>query len=153
LLADPQKLRRLMRVWPPFAAAGISMVEIADDWSRAVLRLRLRPWTANFVGTQYGGSMFSMTDPWWMILMMRRLGPDYVVWDKAAEVEFLTPGRTDVTATFEIPDDVVAQIRAEAADGERVLRWFPVDVVATDGTVIARVRKQLHIRRKPNSVG
>ena len=107
LLSSPAAMRRLMRAWPPYAAAGIRMVEIADDWSRCVMELRLRPWTANFVGTQFGGSMFSMTDPWWMILMMRRLGPGYVVWDKAAEIEFVAPGRGDVRATFELTDEMV----------------------------------------------
>jgi acyl-coenzyme A thioesterase PaaI-like protein len=107
LLSSPAAMRRLMRAWPPYAAAGIRTVEIADDWSRCVMELRLRPWTANFVGTQFGGSMFSMTDPWWMILMMRRLGPGYVVWDKAAEIEFVAPGRGDVRATFELTDEMV----------------------------------------------
>ena len=110
--------------------------------------LRLRPWTANFVGTQFGGSMFSMTDPWWMILMMRRLGPGYVVWDKAAEIEVVAPGRGDVRATFELTDEMVAQVRAAADRAEKVLQWYPVDIVGRDGTVDARVRKQLYVRAK-----
>lgn len=133
------------------------MVEIADDWSRVVMQLRLRPWTANFVGTQYGGSMFSMTDPWWMIPLLRRLGPDYVVWDKAARIDFLRPGTGNVRATFEITDDLVADLREAAAGGAKVLRWLPVDIVAADGTVVARVDKQVYVRlkpgREPNSVG
>lgn len=148
LLSSPAAMRRLMRAWPPYAAAGIRTVEIADDWSRCVMELRLRPWTANFVGTQFGGSMFSMTDPWWMILMMRRLGPGYVVWDKAAEIEFVTPGRGDVRATFELTDEMVAQVRAAADRAEKVLQWYPVDIVGRDGTVVARVRKQLYVRAK-----
>lgn len=148
LFSDPQNLRRLMRLWPPFAAAGIRIVEVADDWSRIVVELRLRPWTANFVGTQFGGSLFGMTDPWPMILMMRRLGPDHVVWDKAGEIDFVSPGRTSVRATFELTDAMVEEVRAAAADGSKVLRWYPIDVVAPDGTVVARVRKQLYVRRK-----
>lgn len=148
LLDDPRVLRRLIRLWPPYAGPGIRMVSISDDWSRAVLELRLRPWTANFVGTQYGGSMFSMVDPWWMILVMRRLGRDHIVWDRAAQIDFLTPGTGDVRATFEVPDALVEELRAAVAAEGKILRWFEVDIVMADGTVVARMRKQLHIRRK-----
>lgn len=151
LLSSAAGIRRTIRLWPPYAATGIHLVELADDFSTAVTELKLRPWTANFVGTQFGGSLFSMVDPWWMILMMRRLGPEYVVWDKAGTIEFVAPGRGDVRARFDLTDAMVAEVRDAAADGEKVLRWYAVDIATADGTVIARVRKQLYIRRKPAS--
>ncbi len=40
------------------------------------------------------------------------------------------------------------EVLVVAASGEKVLRWFESDVVAPDGTVVARVRKQLYIRLK-----
>jgi len=142
-------LRRLVNLWPPFLFNSIHVLELADDWSTATVRLRLRFWNRNYVGTQFGGNLFAMADPWWMILAMHRLGPKYIVWDKAGEIEFVAPGKADVYARFELDEKVMAEIRAAAADGSKVLRWFDLELKTADGTVIARVRKQLYVRLKP----
>jgi hypothetical protein len=83
-----------------------------------------------------------------MLILLRRLGDDYIVWDRAAEIRFLAPGRTDVVAQFEVTEDVLDELRAEAAEHGRALRWFETEVVGTDGTVVARVRKEVYVRRK-----
>lgn len=149
LATSPRALRLGMNAWPPFLFSGIRIEELGADFRYARVRLRHTRLTSNYVGTLFGGSIFAMTDPFWMILVLRGLGPGYVVWDKAAEVEFVSPGRTSVTATFSLTEDVLAELRAEAAGGAKVLRWFETDVVADDGTVVARVRKQLYVRRAP----
>ena len=143
-------LRRLINFWPPFLCNGIRVLELADDWSRATVRLGLHFWNRNYVGTQFGGNLFAMTDPWWMLLAMHRLGPRYLVWDKAGAIDFVAPGNADVYARFVLEESVIDELRAAAADGSKVLRWFEVEVKTTDGTVVARVRKQLYVRLKPN---
>ncbi|MBA2694437.1 MAG: hypothetical protein H0U62_00965 [Actinobacteria bacterium] len=70
------------------------------------------------------------------------------MWDRAAEITFVAPGRSTVPAEFVVPDELVAQLRAEAQGGVKLLRWFETEVVADDGTVVARVRKQLYIRQR-----
>jgi acyl-coenzyme A thioesterase PaaI-like protein len=142
-------LRRLVNLWPPFLFNSISVTHLAEDWSSATVRLRLRFWNKNYVGTQFGGNLFAMTDPFWMLLTMHRLGPKYLVWDKAATIDFIAPGKGDVFAHFVLEESAVEEMRAAAADGSKVLRWFEVDVKAADGTLIARVRKQLYVRLKP----
>ena len=99
--------------------------------------------------THFGGSLFAMTDPFRMIPVLHCLGPDYFVWDKAAEIEFVKPGRGTVHAVFTLDDAVLDELRAAAAGGEKVLRWFDADVVDAQGEVVARTRKQLYVRRKP----
>lgn len=148
---SPAGLRRGMNLWLPFLATGIRILEVSEGFDRVVVRLRRSRLTSNYVGTLFGGSLFAMTDPFWMIMMMRRLGPGYVVWDKAAEIDFVAPGRSSVTAEFVLDPAVVDEVRAVADAGETVLRWFRVDVVAPDGTVVARVRKQLYVRRSAPS--
>ena len=144
----PRRLRRLMNLWPPFLFAGIRVLGIGADWRSARVALRLRWYNRNYVGTQFGGSLFALTDPFWMILVMRCLGRDYIVWDKAGEIEFVAPGRSDVFAEFRVDDALLDEIRAAAAGGEKVLRWCETAVTAADGQVVARVRKQLYVRRK-----
>ena len=137
-----------MNLWPPFLCAGIRVLEIADDWSRARVMLRRHWYNRNYVGTHFGGSLFAMTDPFWMLLVMNRLGGDYIVWDKAAEIEFVAPGRADVFAEFAIDACVLDEIRAATSTGEKHLRWFETDVKTAAGDVVARMRKQLYMRRK-----
>ncbi len=144
----PRLLRIGMNLWPPFLFTGIHVTDIGQDWRSARVELRLRPWNRNYVGTQFGGSLFAMTDPYWMLLMLHALPRDYIVWDKAAEIEFVKPGRSTVHADFRLDDSVIEEVIAAAAGGEKVLRWFDTDVIDAEGEVVARVRKQLYIRRK-----
>ena len=96
----PSTLRHVFNFWPPFLFAGIHVTRMSADWREARVELRMRPWTKNYVGTHFGGSLFSMTDPFWMILVKECLGSDYIVWDKAAEIEFVKPGKGTVHANF-----------------------------------------------------
>lgn len=149
----PGRLRRAANVWPPFLFSGIRVLHLDDDWREVRVALRLRLWNRNYVGTQFGGSLFAMTDPWWMLLLMNRIGPGYVVWDRAAEIRFVSPGLGDVFAHVVLDDARVRAVRAaaDAEPGGVTREWFETDVVTLDGTVVARVRKQLHIRATTGS--
>lgn len=147
-LSSARGMQLGMSVWPPYLAAGIRVEHIAPDFSQARVRLNRRPWNTNYVGTAFGGSLFSMSDPFWMFLLMRRLGSDYVVWDIAGEIDFVSPGRTAVHAEFTVSDEQVSEIREAAAGGDKVLRWFHTELRDDDDEVVARVRKQIYVRRK-----
>jgi acyl-coenzyme A thioesterase PaaI-like protein len=145
---DARLLRKGMRWWPPFLGAGIRVRSLADDFREAVVELRLGRLNRNYVGTHYGGSLYSMTDPFYMIMLLHNLGPDYLVWDKSGAIEYLAPGRGTVTARFHLTEARLDEIRAQAVGGEKVLPEFEIDVVDAAGTVVARVRKTLYVRLK-----
>lgn len=141
-------LRRILNLWPPFLFAGIRVIAIAEDYRSARVELRMRPWNRNYVGTHFGGSLFAMTDPFWMIMVKERLGRDYMVWDKAAQIEFVKPGRGTVHAEFDLDEAVLDELRAATAGGEKSLRWFDTEVIDKEGDTVARIRKQVYVRRK-----
>lgn len=145
----PFLLRVMLNLWPPFLFAGIRVRAIGAEFRSAEVELRMRPWNRNYVGTHFGGSLFAMTDPFWMLLAMNALGRGYVVWDKAGAIEFVAPGRGTVRARFVLDEAVLDEIRAATAHGEKHLRWFDTDVTDARGATVARVRKQLYVRRKP----
>ena len=147
----PSTFRRLLNLWPPFLFNSIRLQTLSDDWSEARVVLRLRPWNRNYVRTQFGGNLFAMTDPFWMLLAMHQLGRDYLVWDKAGAIDFVAPGREDVYAHFKLEPSVVEELRQAAAGGGKVLRWFETEVTTASGEVVARVRKQLYVRLKPRA--
>ncbi|GMU44134.1 MAG: DUF4442 domain-containing protein [Xanthomonadales bacterium] len=144
----PTRLKWWANWWPPFLFGGVQVEKVGEDWRFARVRLKLRWYNRNYVGTQFGGLLFAMADPFWMILVMESLGRDYIVWDKAAKIEFLHPGRSDVHAEFHVREEDLNAIRKGAAGGERVLHWFAVDVRGKDDTLVARVHKQLYVRLK-----
>ncbi|WP_447733345.1 DUF4442 domain-containing protein [Rhodanobacter soli] len=143
--------RRLVNLWPPFLCNSIRIQSLNDDYSEARVVLRLRPWNRNYVHTQFGGNLFAMVDPFWMLLAMHQLGNDYYVWDKAGTIDFVAPGREDVYAHFRLEPAVVDELRAAAAGGEKVRRWFETEVKTASGEVIAIVRKQIYVRLKPKA--
>jgi acyl-coenzyme A thioesterase PaaI-like protein len=147
----PKGMRRLFNVWPVFRGAGIRVREIAPDFSACTVELRMGLFNRNYVGTHFGGSLFAMTDPFFMILMMKRLGPDYVVWDKAGTVRFLKPARGTVRARFEMPEARVSEARERTEGGAKFEPVFRVEIVDGAGVTVADVEKTLYIRKKNGS--
>ena len=144
-------LRHIFNFWPPFLFAGVHVTEMSSDWRYARVELRMRPWNRNYVGTHFGGSLFAMTDPFWMIMIKESLGRDYYVWDKAAEIEFVKPGKGTVHAEFRLDDATLDDIRQTAADGRKHLRWMPTEIRNAQNETVVRIRKQIYVRLKPKA--
>jgi len=141
-------LRRLINLWLPFLAAGIRVTRLQADWKAIDVEMRLRFWNANYVGTHYGGSLYSMTDPFYMLMLIENLGRDYIVWDKSATIRFRKPGKGKVTASFRLSDEQVADIRRQLETEDKVQPTFKVEVRDEDDAVVAEVEKVLHVRKK-----
>ena len=147
---NARMLRRGMGWWPPFLGAGIRVRSFADDFREAVVELRFGRLNRNYVGTHFGGSLYTMTDPFFAIMLMHNLGGDYLVWDKSGSIEYVAPGRGTVRARFLLTEQRIGEIRAQAAGGEKVLPEFQVEVRhAHDESLVALVRKTLYVRLKP----
>ena len=142
-------LRNFLSYWPPFLGAGVRVVEMGSDFRRIVVELKLNFLNRNYVGTQFGGSLYSMVDPFYMLMVMENLGPDYIVWDKAATIRFLKPGKSAVRATFVLTDAKLAEIRAALDQSPKCEPEFLVEVVDREGVVVASINKTLYVRRKP----
>lgn len=150
-----EKLKRnsmIARLWLnsyiPYFGANIRTTQLDLDAGIVQVEMPLTALNKNAVGTQFGGSLYAMIDPFYMLLLMHQLGHDYVVWDKAANINFISPGRGRVTARIELPKEEVQLIRELTADNKPVLRTYPVDIYGEDGKLVAHVEKVLYIRRK-----
>jgi acyl-coenzyme A thioesterase PaaI-like protein len=143
---------RFINWYPPLLGAGIRLVRVSPDFRSIHVRMKLTRLNRNAVGTHFGGSLYAMCDPFFMLLLMHHLGPAYIVWDKAASIRFIRPGRGTVYANFCLPANQTEEIRKRADSGEKVEPTFDVDVVDGSGQVIAHVEKLHHVRRKPAAV-
>jgi hypothetical protein len=141
-------MRLRLNLYAPFLGAGIRVKRLAPGWKEVDVEMKLRWWNANYVGTHYGGSLYSMTDPFFMVMLIENLGQDYIVWDKSATIRFKRPGRGTVSASFRLSDQQIDEIKQALNAEKKIERVFTVEVKDESGTVIAEVEKLLHIRRK-----
>jgi len=144
-------LRRWINFWPPFLGAGIRVKHIAPDMKAIDVEMKLRWWNANYVGTHFGGSLFAMTDAFYMLMVMANLGRDYIVWDKAASIRYRRPGKGTVLAEFRLTDSQLEDIREKLKTLPKYEPTFQVDVKDESGEVVSIIEKLLHVRLKqPN---
>ncbi len=148
---NPEALRALLHAYPPYAGAGVLVTHIAEDASEVRVEMPLTDSNVNLVGTHFGGSLYSMVDPHLMLLLVQRLGPDYLVWDKEANITFRKPGVDTVHATIRITDEEVEVIRSATANGDKHLPQWTLAVLDEQDEVIATVLKTLYVRRKRES--
>jgi acyl-coenzyme A thioesterase PaaI-like protein len=139
----------VFNLWPPFLGAGVKVRRISPDWKEVDVQLRLGLTNRNYVGVHFGGSLYSMTDPFYMLMLLKNLGKDYIVWDKAGSIDYLKPGRGVVCARFRIDDDMLQRFRDATAGGDKHLPALHVSVYDAEGAEVARINKTLYIRRKP----
>lgn len=138
-----------VNLWPPLFFSGIKITYLAPDYKETHVTLKLRWYNRNYVGTQYGGSLMSMTDPWYMLMIMNNLGRDYFVWDKHAEIDYLSPGKTHVHAQFKLTVEILDDIRTKTSTGEKYVPEFIVEIKDDQGSLVARVKRRVYIKLKP----
>jgi len=127
---------------------GIRVEHVSANMRSINVEMKLRWWNANYVGTHFGGSLYAMTDPFYMLMLMANLGRDYIVWDKAASIRYRKPGRGTVRAEFRLTDSQLDDIRDKLKTLPKYEPAFKVEVKDEQGIVIAEVEKLIHVRRK-----
>ncbi len=141
-------LKFLLNIWPPFFFTGIKVEMISSDFRHARVSLKMRPWNKNAMGVHFGGSLFAMTDPFYMLMTLARLGNNYYVWDKTADIDYIKPGKGVVYAEFSVNDHFIDEIIEKTRHGEKYLPSVEVFVKNKNGELIAKVNRCLYIRQK-----
>ncbi len=150
---ESRKLRWGFNLFPAFRGTGARVTYISSDFREALVRLPLNWRTRNYVGTIFGGSLYGAVDPLYMILLIKILGPDYTVWDKAATIRFVKPGRSILSARFLIEEDEIAAIERLLENASSVDRVYRVDLTDAAGVVHATVEKTIYIRKNTPLAG
>jgi acyl-coenzyme A thioesterase PaaI-like protein len=138
--------------WAPFLGTGISIKSIAPDFSSVTIQMKSRWYNRNAFGTHFGGSLYAMCDPFYCLLLVAILGKDYYVWDKAATIEFIKPGKGTVTAVFDWSQAQIDEIIAQAANGEKIYPKRTMTILNDAGEVVARVDKTLYVKKRPENL-
>ena len=143
---------RLFRWWfnffPAYRRTGGRITYIAGDLHEIRVKLPLNWKTRNYVGSIFGGSMYGAIDPIYMIMLMKLLGPEYIVWDKAATIQFKKPGEKTLYARFVVSKEELVDVRRRLTTEPSLNRTYQVDLTDSDDEVYASFEKTLYMRRK-----
>ncbi len=141
-------LDKLIQYYAPYLGAGVKVQEMSKDYRLIKIYMPLTFYNKNYVGTQFGGSLYSMVDPWYMLMLIKNLGPDYIVWDKAATIQFKKPGKGTVFAEFSLSQEVIDEVKMYVDQNTKMDKHFKVEIKDLDGKLVAEVDKVLYIRKK-----
>lgn len=131
--------------FPAYRGTGARVVYIADDYREIKIKIPLSRRTRNYVGTIYGGSMYGGIDPIYMLMLIKNLGRDYTVWDKAARIRFKKPGKETLFAEFFLTANELGEIREILKNQKSVDRIYTVELKDKNGTIHCLIEKTLYI--------
>lgn len=140
-------LKGALNFYPPYVGAGIQVESVSEDFSTIQVKMCLEWWNENYVGVHFGGSLYSMCDPWYMLILMKKLNHSYMVWDKEAHIQFIKPGKGCVRANFHIPDEEVIKIKEILNNEKKTIREYQTEILDETNQTIAKVKKFIYIRR------
>jgi hypothetical protein len=141
-------LEKLINFYGPFVGAGVKLDKMTSDYRHARVSMKLTFYNKNYMGTQFGGSLYAMVDPWYMLMLIKNLGKEYIVWDKGATINFRKPGKGTVHAEFNLTDEHLADIKKQLESVNKIDYIFKVEIKDDAGKLIADVDKVLYIRKK-----
>ena len=142
-------LEKAINFYGPYVGAGVKLEKVSKDFRYAKVTMPLTFYNKNYLGTQFGGSLYSMVDPWYMLMLIKNLGKGYIIWDKGATIQFKKPGKGKVHAEFNLTQEIIDEIKANVEANTKMDKVFKVEIKDEAGTLICEVDKVVYIRRKP----
>lgn len=143
-----RKIIRRVSLYPPYIGAGIKLKKVNKDFTRFEVQLKMTRFNKNIFGTHFGGSLYAMSDPFFVFIILNYLGKDYIVWDKSAKIDFLKPGKGTVKAVFEIKKEKLEEIKQEINKKGKNTYFFISEIINQKNEIIARVKKEIYIKKK-----
>lgn len=134
-------------LFPAYRGSGGRVTHIAHDWHHVSVKVPLSWRTRNYYGTIYGGSIYGAVDPIYVLMLVKILGPDYVVWDKAAKIRFKKPGKTTLFVDFHLSPEEIAEIKRLAGTEKSVDRVYHLELKDKNGVVHAFIEKTIYISK------
>jgi acyl-coenzyme A thioesterase PaaI-like protein len=145
-LGDTYGMEEAFKVFGPYRGANIIPKIINKNTIEVSMPLVLS--NTNYVGTHFGGSLYSMCDPFFMFLLIWNLGENYIIWDKGAKIDFVSPGKGTVKVIFTLSDEEFETVRQIVKEKKKTIRIYHAEVLDENGKIVATVEKELYIRRK-----
>ena len=127
---------------------GGKLIKVSDDLHYIKIQLLFNYKTRNYVGTIYGGHMYSSVDGIYVIQLIHILGDNYIVWDKSAKIKFKRPANKTLFADFKISDELIEQIKNDIVKDKKKDYNLFVNLTDVNGNIYAQVEKVIYIASK-----
>lgn len=121
---------------------------VSKDLHIVKVKISLTYKNKNYVGSMFGGSLFSATDPIYMIQLIQILGKDYVVWDKATEIKFKKPVYKNAFAIFEFTENELEFIKSKVASENEVNHVKKLYITDENNLIYSELDKTIYISSK-----
>lgn len=141
-------LEKAIRFYGPYLGSAVKPTYISEDYRHIKVEMALTFYNKNYMGTQFGGSLYAMVDPWYMLMLYKNLGDGYIVWDKSAAINFRKPGLGRVFAEFKLSQETIDQVRQQVETSVKMDQHFFVEIKDESGKLIADVDKVVYVRKK-----
>ncbi len=135
--------------WSPMYRRSTGKItEVSEDLHVVKIKIPLNWKNKNYVGSIFGGSMLSATDPIYMIQLMNILGNNYVVWDKAATINYRRPARATVFCEFTFSSEEIDGIKKQVKEKGEIDIIKNPNILTKEGTIIAELSKTIYVADK-----
>lgn len=139
-------------LFPAYRGTGGRVTYISADWRDVSIKIPLSWRTRNYVGTIYGGSIYGAVDPIYMLMLIRILGPEYVIWDKAASIRFKRPGKSTLYADFALSTAEIEEIKRLAETERSIDRVYNLELKDKNSVVHAFIEKTIYISKRKETL-
>ncbi len=143
-----RKIIRRVSLYPPYLGAGIKLKSVNEDFTRFEVQMKMRWYNKNIYGTHFGGSLYAMSDPFFVFIILNYLGKDYIVWDKSAKIDFIKPGKGTVKVVFEISKEKLEALKKDIDEKGKNTYFFETEVTNSENEIVARIKKEIYVKRK-----
>ncbi|ACV27603.1 DUF4442 domain-containing protein [Kangiella koreensis] len=144
----PRLLKFLLNLFPPYLGAGIRIKHISNDFRTFEVEMKLRWYNRNMMGSHFGGNLSSMTDPFFVLILMYNLGRGYIIWDQASSTTFKKPATGKVTARFHLSEQQIQEVKSKADSDSSYRPTFTVDILDEQGTMVTQVEKIIYVKKR-----
>lgn len=146
-----ESFRTKVRRWginliPTVRRSKARVTYLSEDYREIHVELDLKFDRRNYVGSEFGGSIFSSVDPFYIFMFTKVLGPNYIVWDMAVTTNYLKPGRSRLFAKFKIEQEEIDSIKEDIYYKEATQRKYHLDMVDEEGEVCATLDKKIYFK-------
>ncbi len=143
-----QQILRRVSLYPPYLGAGIKLKKVNEDFTRFEVQMKMHWYNRNIYGTHFGGSLYAMSDPFFVFIILNYLGKEYIVWDKSAKIEFIKPGKGTVKAVFEISKEKLEELKKDIDEKGKNTYFFKAEIKNSDNQTVAKIEKEIYVKKK-----
>ncbi len=134
---------------PMYRRSTGRIISVTDNLFVVKIKIPISYKNKNYVGSVFGGSLFSATDPIFMIQLLQILGDQYVVWDKSASIKFKKPVRENAYVDFVLTPEEIAQIKQDVIAKREIDLNKEINITNKEATIVfATVSKTIYIADK-----